>query len=256
MKPIIYPYNISSNSAKLLAEKLNTKRVYPNKKYKYKQGHIIINWGNTTIPQWDERFTTGEDNFNYLNRPEDVLFAVNKKYFFEVLRDSGNVNIPEFTTNKEIAKQWEGQVIGRKVVKGTQGNGIVFPWDGEEDCQLYVKYIKKNREYRVHVFLGQVIDIQQKKKKKDIENINYQIRNHKNGWIFARDNIEVPEEVIEQALRAVEDLWLDFGAVDVIYNDHYQKAYVLEINTAPGLEGQTLDNYVNAIENYIHSLEG
>jgi D-alanine-D-alanine ligase-like ATP-grasp enzyme len=41
---------------------------------------------------------------------------------------------------------------------------------------------------------------------------------------------------------------LDFGAVDVIYNRAQDKAYVLEVNTAPGLEGSTLDNYVEAIQ--------
>jgi glutathione synthase/RimK-type ligase-like ATP-grasp enzyme len=37
---------------------------------------------------------------------------------------------------------------------------------------------------------------------------------------------------------------LDFGAVDVIWNERQQRAYVLEINSAPGLEGTTIDDYV------------
>jgi D-alanine-D-alanine ligase-like ATP-grasp enzyme len=36
---------------------------------------------------------------------------------------------------------------------------------------------------------------------------------------------------------------LDFGAVDVIWNAQKEKPYVLEINTAPGLEGQTIADY-------------
>ena len=38
-----------------------------------------------------------------------------------------------------------------------------------------------------------------------------------------------------EATKAVAALGLDFGAVDVIYNEKYGRAYVLEVNTAPGL---------------------
>ena len=41
----------------------------------------------------------------------------------------------------------------------------------------------------------------------------------------------------------LKELGLDFGAVDVIWNEHESKAYVLEINTAPGLEGSTVEDY-------------
>ena len=41
---------------------------------------------------------------------------------------------------------------------------------------------------------------------------------------------------------------LDFGAVDVLWNERQQKAYVCEVNTAPGLEGITLDNYLKEIK--------
>jgi D-alanine-D-alanine ligase-like ATP-grasp enzyme len=45
---------------------------------------------------------------------------------------------------------------------------------------------------------------------------------------------------------------LDFGAVDVIWNEKQQRAYVLEVNTAPGLEGQTVDDYARGIkENFL-----
>ena len=49
----------------------------------------------------------------------------------------------------------------------------------------------------------------------------------------------------------MESIGLDFGAVDVIYNGHSNRAYVLEINTAPGLTGTTLDNYAAALRNLI-----
>lgn len=56
--------------------------------------------------------------------------------------------------------------------------------------------------------------------------------------------------MLEQSKLAVKACGLDFGAVDIIWNNHYQKAYVLEINTAPGLEGSSVDNYRKAFEGY------
>jgi glutathione synthase/RimK-type ligase-like ATP-grasp enzyme len=45
---------------------------------------------------------------------------------------------------------------------------------------------------------------------------------------------------------AVAALGLDFGGVDVIWNERRQMAYVLEVNTACGLEGQTVNDYAEA----------
>jgi D-alanine-D-alanine ligase-like ATP-grasp enzyme len=44
---------------------------------------------------------------------------------------------------------------------------------------------------------------------------------------------------------------LDFGAVDVIWNEKEDKYYVLEVNTACGLEGTTLDKYVEQFRRYV-----
>ena len=48
------------------------------------------------------------------------------------------------------------------------------------------------------------------------------------------------------ALAAMVASGLDFGAVDVIWNSRRLEAYVLEINSAPGLQGQTVENYAAA----------
>ena len=52
-----------------------------------------------------------------------------------------------------------------------------------------------------------------------------------------------PQQVLDQAKLAVKATGLDFGAVDIIWNNLQEKAYVLEINTAPGLEGQSVETY-------------
>jgi glutathione synthase/RimK-type ligase-like ATP-grasp enzyme len=44
-------------------------------------------------------------------------------------------------------------------------------------------------------------------------------------------------------------LGLDFGAVDIIQDDG-GNFYVLEVNTAPGLEGQTIKSYAEGFNAY------
>jgi len=142
-------------------------------------------------------------------------------------------------------------VVCRTILNGHSGAGIVIATNEEElvDAPLYVEYIPKKEEYRVHIFKGEVLHCQRKARKLEhpADKVNWQIRNHANGFIFEiKEPEDVPEMCIEQALLAVQAVGLDFGAVDVIWNEKQQKAYVLEINTAPGLEGSTLDKYVEA----------
>jgi glutathione synthase/RimK-type ligase-like ATP-grasp enzyme len=133
--------------------------------------------------------------------------------------------------------------------------------DGSPDhplvnAPLYVKYKKKRKEYRVHVFKGQVIDVAEKRRRRKDERpatFDGYVRNLANGWVFCRDSIVKPADLDGLAIAACAALGLDFGAVDVIWNEKENKCYVLEVNTAPGLQGTTLTNYTNAIYNWIRS---
>ena len=168
---------------------------------------------------------------------------------------------PEYTTDFHKARLWLAQgstVVERHVLNGHSGEGIrlVEPGAGEEISRapLYVKYVPKKQEYRVHVCGGQAVDIQRKARRKDLadDEINWKIRNHDNGFIFARnEDGQVPDDVVVQSVRAVQALGLAFGAVDVIFNDKAQQAYVLEVNTAPGLAGETLAGYVGRFQQYL-----
>ena len=142
-------------------------------------------------------------------------------------------------------------LVARTVLNGHSGEGIVLCGDQDllVDAPLYTVYVPKKQEYRVHVFRGEVIDIQRKARRRDVpdDQINWKVRNHANGFVFARNGDalgDVPDDVLTQAVAAVSSLGLDFGAADVIFNDSSALAYVLEVNTAPGLEGTTLENYV------------
>lgn len=148
--------------------------------------------------------------------------------------------------------------IARTVLNGSGGAGIIVvrPGDPIPDAPLYTKYVRKSREYRLHVVGGEVIFYQEKRKKNGVEQTRDQalIRNHDNGWVFAENDIRLPESSVWEnvkatAVGAVRALGLDFGAVDLVLARDNATPYVLEVNTAPGIEStRLLEAYVRAFK--------
>lgn len=255
----LYPYKMGSASAKALRKGLSSslgyrvKMVHPDGKFKPKRRDTVINWGNSTIPDWE--FTPSVD----LNSPFAVSLATNKLLTFTTLKqysevESCCVTTPRWTTDQNEAQDWLNNgstIVVRNILNGHSGRGIEIIQEGTlPEAPLFVEYKKKRYEYRVHVFKGEVIDTQQKRKRNTDERpvtFNTFIRNHDNGWVYCRDNIN--SDIFRDALAilAVQALGLDFGAVDIIYNEHENQNYVLEVNSAPGLEGTTLEKYVGAL---------
>lgn len=241
----IFPYKAGSMSAKSLSESLPAKRIkLKGSKFKPNARKVVINWGSSAMP-------AAYAGCKVLNKPENVALAANKLRAFVAMSEAG-VNVPVFTTSSDEVDTGgrEGAVtwVVRHKLSGHSGQGIELLHAGDDVPQapLYVKYVKKKDEWRVHVFGDDVVDVQRKARNRDVadEDVNWAVRNHGNGFIFARnEDRDVPEDVTAQSVAAVAALGLDFGAVDVIYNEREGKAYVLEVNTAPGLTGSTLDGY-------------
>lgn len=250
----LYAYKEGSQGAKALAQGLGIKRIkHVGSKFKGSQRKLVINWGCSELPPEVMKCRV-------FNNPAAVKVASNKLSFFRRMSEWNNdvaglddprVSIPDFTTDKEVVVQWfgDGRVVARQKLQGHSGEGIVMLDVGDRivDAPLYVKYVPKQSEWRIHVLDGVVVDIQRKARNREVadENVNWAVRNHANGFVYTRnEGVAPPAMVEEQAILAVQVCGLDFGAVDIIYNDHRKLAYVLEINTAPGLTGSTLDGYV------------
>lgn len=223
----------------------------------------VINWGIS-------RPNRSTGTVPVANLPNKVKFAVNKKVFFDKFKSVAR--IPPFTTDVEEALKWVeagDTVMARCLTNSKGGKGIVFH-DDEKDFEeflsapLYTKYIKKKYEFRLHFSkFGGIhhFDQQQKKVRKldlkgnpvDIKNVDYRVQSYRNGFVFCRNEVEIPPDVILQGTKIFEASELDFVAMDIIYNHHKGEAYVLEMNTAPGIEGTTLLNYTKELKKFLEA---
>jgi len=208
---------------------------------------VLINWGSSD-------HSISLTNSKTYNSPYAVELASNKINTLTHFTYHA-VPCPPWTTDKNTALGWiedNKTVVCRKTVTSHSGNGIVFAETAEElenvNAPLYTMYIKKKKEFRVHVFDGKVIDVQEKRRAINVENVDYRIRNHDSGFVFCRSGISEPSNLRNVAINAVEALCLDFGAVDIVWNEKQDQCYALEVNTAPGIEGSTLDAYTKAIK--------
>jgi hypothetical protein len=237
----VLPYKSYSKSAKALARALPCKRliVDPDRsRFKRRQRDVVINWGNST-----------QCHRATLNACSTALLrATNKLAFFQHFR--GKDYVHQFWNNAEDIPDEAFPLVCRTVLSGHSGSGIVLSKCRDElvDAPLYVKYVPKTEEYRIHV--GRLpngstttIAMQQKKRRLNHDQPNWQIRNYGNGFTYAREGVDPPARVLDVAHDCLLHSGLDFGAVDVGYHEKYG-VFVYEINSAPGLEGQTLDDYV------------
>jgi len=232
----------SSATARELSQATGFKRIKGTAPHR-NRGHVYINWGNSELPQWMMGRTI-------INHPLLVARAINKLECLQRLNERG-VTTPDFTTRRETAEEWVRSnkvVVARAQLRGHSGQGIeiVTPGNQVPNAPLYTKHVRHKDEYRIHVVNHETIYVTQKKKKQG-ENADPFVRSHKKGWVFVKIKRDVPEDVLNQAHAAVDALGLVFGAVDIAYRVKEQKAYVLEVNTAPGLEGTTLTKWIEAL---------
>ena len=235
--------NRPSDSARTLARALGIKRVRPER-FSRLRHRFGINWGCSN----EIGFRSNQIVANLNSSNTSKLRA------FQMME--GKVNIPDFS--RDINDLDASKIIlARTMLNSHSGNGIVVVRPGEEapPAPLYTQYIPKRREYRVHVFNGRVIFVQQKRKRNETEQTPDErlIRNHANGWVFAENSVEFESNtekalVESQSIKAVQALCLNFGAVDIIVSNDDGHPCVIEVNTAPGLKStKLLEAYVSSI---------
>ena len=253
MRVVVQPYKGGSKSAKALAEHLGVKRLKVHgSRFVGKIEDVIINWGSQK---------TVAGRARVLNKPYNVALASNKLRAFNCFTANG-VSCPEWDTDTRFVTNGK-TYVARTKLSGHSGEGIeVFtasPDNLYPEAPLYTEYIEKVAEYRAIVVGNEVVDFKQKKKRSsprdddgniiEEERINHDehVWNLDGGYVFARDNVSKPDGIDSLACSAVSALGLDFGAVDIIM-DRSGNLFVLEVNTAFGLEGTTVELVGEAIK--------
>jgi hypothetical protein len=113
-------------------------------------------------------------------------------------------------------------------------------------------YSKKENiieEYRVHIFNGKSIRAGVKKHRDGVEGHEW-IRSYDSGYNTCYNDFHSEKSMRALAVKAVEALGLQFGAVD-LGKTVDGRLLVLEVNRAPGMEGGTVTSYVNAIQQWV-----
>lgn len=251
----VLPYKPGSKSAREVVNSLAPNAIMKKQSTPvYGRTKVLLNWGHSS-----PRFST--HGVTVLNKPQAVAIASDKLKALQVMKAAG-VSVPDFTTDISVARQWiedERMVLCRKLLRSNSGKGIVVAKEVDElvSSPLYVKYVRKEKEYRLHVFNGQVIDLVEKRKRSGYEDnpaFNKYIRSYEQGWIMARENVSVSDATKAECIKAVAALGLDFGAVDVVIRKSDNVPVVLEVNTAPGITGTTVQSYKRAIQSWFNSI--
>lgn len=199
----------------------------------------VIRWGTTK---------TGR-NINEVLQPRNgIILAADKLLCRKTLLEN-EIPCPQIYTERSFSYP----LIARKQ-KHRMGSYFYFV-ENEKDLEFakrkgaiyWQEYIEKDSEYRVHVFLNKVLAVQEKVGDKS-KSKNW---NHTAGFVFEvlKWN-NIPKGICKLAVDAIEITGLHFGAVDIISKDG--NFYVLEINTAPGLEEYMTDKYEKAF-NYFRN---
>lgn len=133
------------------------------------------------------------------------------------------------------------------------GNDLLTP---PTNPDFWVKKLDVVEEYRIHSFCGISIAAAIKDHRIDDEwarsgkTPNPWIRSWDGGWRVRYADFTPKQAVRDIAHAAIKALGLDFGAVD-IGKLRDGSLVVFECNRAPGIEGQTVEKYVNAIDRWV-----
>lgn len=248
-------------SAKKLAAALNIKRT-KHSKPPTSPVDVLIRWGSAAkVPNVATEINPRASLVGYKGR-NGQMEAFTK----------ADVPCPNFTTSPTAAAafgdvMYHGSTNGKPKMSGRGLKKVKGSAAKSLDPKLFVQFIPKHRQFRVHVFDGlatrtrEIIHVSELSGQpgsmafKRNEGVRTQdIWNYGNGFRYMVVQGQRPNGVIPAAKAAVAALKLDFGAVDIITTKEGE-VYVLEVNTAPGLGPLTLEWYTEHLTHRIAQLQ-
>lgn len=203
---------------------------------------FLIRWGQSSDEMFEGQFD------KVINSSASISNAADKMFALETIRETG-IQVPDFDTDPEALIERVGYpIMGRRRThaRGTDIKLILQRKDYYYPSHHYTEYIPTAREFRIHVVAGEVIRVQGKYMDEPSKKVAH-IRNYATGYRFRAPRRRLRQDRLDAAIKSVECLGLDFGAVDLIVADNGE-AYVLEVNTAPSCSPLTLGAYAHALQ--------
>ena len=238
MRPVCIVTGAPSNGSKLLAHSLKNAGIVVVRSSRPRENHLNVGWGSPS----------GAGGLNQKLPP-------NKLWELQQVHKAGHNAIPFSINANDLVSS--NQPIWGRMLKHSRGTDIVIvsPTTDSSGCvglpklpqrDFWTLGIPKVREYRIHVFQGLAVRCGAKRKETgEFEDKTQPIWNLDHGFQIRYEE-HVPGGAKELAKAAMKACKLDFGAVDIIHGKN-GIFYFLEVNTRPGLHGNTAVKYANKI---------
>ncbi len=200
---------------------------------------VVINWGTSDLWACDAPLV-----FN-----RDAESAINKFEMIKTLKNAG-VPVPEYKTvgdNIQALADTQGCVYIRGFDNETR-YAPVDSFDTDNDAYASRPVAMKRREYRLHVFDGQIFAMYEKVPKESFIGMPKLFKAETCDFRRVEPTISLCNlEGQSIAKRAVRALGLDYGAVDMIRTMGGASYVVCEVNSSSGLNTANVKRLVDLI---------
>ena len=231
-------------------------------------------WGTTTAaPRYEPAVCWGKALETFSRHNQEGRPVLNRRIIFDKLEQLQRffyqgILAPDFLflEDQDPMPVYTSQWLARRRFH-QRGHDIHGPYNTERMREILqqgradygVQLIEKTKEWRVHVFRGEVLRIARKVWVGAGDIPTHPVWNQERGWHY-RYQVDLADTTRRNleglAKRAVVALGQDFGAVDII-RDCRKNYYVLEVNSAPGIiaNPNTLAAYAEALKKWGESVE-
>lgn len=217
----------------------------------WSKGRRLVLPPNASIVNWGGRLPLDLENAKVLNGGS---LATDKLAELRLLQ-SHDILIPSFYTKAPKLLGLANYIPRRLNHMG--GHDLLSP---PEKPGFWTGKLNFRNEYRIHSFSGKsikagrkvpragfiVATTEEEWKANPATLAHPWWRSYDSGWCISYEAFKSSEAMRKLASRAVRALGLTFGAVDIATSSD-DDLYVLEVNKAPGIEGNTIDAYIKAI---------
>jgi glutathione synthase/RimK-type ligase-like ATP-grasp enzyme len=190
---------------------------------------------------------TGIEDTNF-NSADFIKLCANKRRFSKLLTDNGFYT-PVFNSE---GVPTEYPVLIREFLSASGGKGIHLISNEEEFSTTFKKgfywtpFVVMKNEYRVHVLGDKIAKVFRKDRNPGLDVEQFPIKNLHLGYHFYKisnpEGFDKMQEVINSLCKLLNG---SFIALDVGWVPSEKKYFIIEGNTAPGLNKETVKMYAD-----------